>query len=695
MPKGIGYIGDPDHDSFIKLVDETDAYYEQQLQPFFDQFLPNWKLYLAMREDKRKEDEKWRANVFVPYPYSGLETKIEAMLDIMDSADRWIQMEGVDADDERNANPVELALDHVFRKNKFRSRVIGQLMRSGGVQGAQAYQVVWRRRTTPVDWIPEPGDLADLKEKVSIAIDNGAPKPPDPVTEPAQFRLWRDMVLTSKKVDSMPDPTRRDVVLWNEPYIKPFDISYLRFDPCIDEWEDQPIVIKHSVVSEEWLHAQVKAGEFDEEQVAAALSGPEGSSGGESPFFNEWRKEQAALMGTGVLTVANPLLRNPHVIREVFQPRQGIKYAVVLNNKAVINKDVEKMPYAHGGFPVGLFVPQPVPGFAIGLSHFHQPKSLYYEMNTLRSMRLDAVLISLLPILLREKDAGMPELRRVFRPGTVLDVNRASAVQQLVAKTVDPAAFREIFDIKQDIDETEATGGNVRGGQATIGRVSASESNDRTNRALVRMKGAVRRVEDQIDPMVKQALWLMYEFMDAKMRFQIGGGKDPFAYVAKSEVYEALDRDFRFRGATRVLNRELLAQQSMAWGKEFGANLAPVEMRSLMRRSYIALGLRGEDEVIQPQFTEIAQKAWESKMGMVPGAGGVGGGGEAAMPPEGSTPPSQPGQKVDMGQLLAEAMQRNEGGGLGPSVNPNAGGGPPVTASAPGTQTPNPEGAPA
>ncbi len=681
-PRAIGYVDDENHDEWIRRFSDIENYYREELSPWFDTFVDNWKLYLAQRADNRKEDEKWRANVFVPYPFSGLETKLAAILDLINVTDRYVQVQGVGPEDDDLASGPETLLDHTLRMNDFRTRIAGQVMRAAGIQGAEAYQVSWRNKVVPVSYQPDLADLAELQEFIAIAVEQGAPQPPSPVEHPAEFRMWADMAQKAGKTGGKTAPgidVSKSVTLFKGPHLRRRNITELRFDPRIEEWNEQPIVMARTVVSEEYVRAMVKKGAFDEGQVAKALQGYGGGADAGEESFQKWQTQVADMLKIRGVPFANPLIRNPIEIFEVYEPQAEVKYAVVMNRKAVVNTKPEKMPYDHNEFPVQLYRNHPLPGFAIGMSEFQQAKSLYNEMNRLRSYRLDAVLISLLPVLLRRKNAGMPEMRRQFRPGMVLDVEDVNSMAELRKSQVPAEAFREFFDIKVDIDETNSTPSQVRGGAATVGRVSATESQSRVSQAMVRMKDSLVRAEDEFNALVRQPLFLWYQLGDPEIRLETSGGKDPYT-IKRKDIYEALGRDFRFRGASRAVNRELLAQQTMQFLKDFGQNLAPVELRTGMKKAAESLGLRGVDQIIQDKFTKLAQTSWEMKMA---GAAAPVDPSKPGMPPAGGDPAAPtlpPGAPVDVGEEVQASLEHNEGGSLGAPGNVDRGPGqaPPV-----------------
>ena len=81
--------------------------------------------------------------------------------------------------------------------------------------------------------------------------------------------------------------------------------------------------------------------------------------------------------------------------------------------------------------------------------------------------------------------------------------------------------------------------------------------------------------------------------------------------ISKSDIFEALEVDYRFRGATRAVNRDMQIQQMLGFATELGANLLPKEMRSLMLLIWENFGVRGGSKVVTETGTKTLQQNWD------------------------------------------------------------------------------------
>jgi hypothetical protein len=251
----------------------------------------------------------------------------------------------------------------------------------------------------------------------------------------------------------------------------------------------------------------------------------------------------------------------------------------------------------------------------LGISELQQPEKLYLEMNSLRNLRLDAVTLAVLPAFLKQREVGLPEMQRVLKPGGIIESSRADALQQLTKFGSDIGhAFQELDSIKADIDETNSTPSLLRGSPSTVSRVSATETERRFNQALTRQKQRVLRIEDEMQPMVPQMLQLWYQFGDPIIRLQAGGGDaDAIGELPRETFMEALELDFRFRGATKALNKELQVQQLLGFLRDNREDLIPRERRALMKRAYETMGQKGGGEIVSEPGTDQLQAQFDQQ----------------------------------------------------------------------------------
>jgi hypothetical protein len=202
-----------------------------------------------------------------------------------------------------------------------------------------------------------------------------------------------------------------------------------------------------------------------------------------------------------------------------------------------------------------------VAGQAIGISEFKPVERLFYEMNTFRGLRLDALLMSILPVFVKAKEAGLTELQRNLVAGLIIETSRPDAVSQLTKVDIDPNIFREGHEFKNDIDEALGTLGNLRGKESAP-RVPATSSERAFNTTFARVKDRVIEFEGEISHFCPNSLFLCYQFWPSEHRVRVGGkpDMDPFVNYKREDFLEALDIDYAFRGARTAINDDLKTQ---------------------------------------------------------------------------------------------------------------------------------------
>jgi len=174
MPDVIGNINDPKHDAFVSDIMAAEDAMRLALEDPFMEITEYWKLFLARLEDERLPDEDWRANVHVPYPYSGVETVGSSMVDIMLSSDPPIQVTRVHETEKEFARALEFLYDHVLSMSRW-PLTLDMTFRELLVQGSAAMKVVQVNRTSKVNLRASQKDEEVFKASVVEAVKNGAP----------------------------------------------------------------------------------------------------------------------------------------------------------------------------------------------------------------------------------------------------------------------------------------------------------------------------------------------------------------------------------------------------------------------------------------------------------------------------------------------------------------------------------------
>jgi hypothetical protein len=97
----------------------------------------------------------------------------------------------------------------------------------------------------------------------------------------------------------------------------------------------------------------------------------------------------------------------------------------------------------------------------------------------------------------------------------------------------------------------------------------------------------------------------------------VGDEQDPFPqYMNRDTFLEALNMDIAFRGASRVMNRELHAQQLKDFLQTGAASqvapgipaLTGMEIRNGLRRIYDTLGHKGSKDIVTPEGDQLVMQ---------------------------------------------------------------------------------------
>jgi len=609
----IGGVGSEIHDKAVRRALEYENYYRDRLSTPFQSSVRDWKDYLGDRTDRRGAHEKWRANVHIPIPHSTAEAEIGVIVDNFMSPDPLVEPEAVRVKDESRARALTAAYDYWLRSGHFR-RFLTTLVRATKVQGTEGFKLLWDDDSVTFPYQPSQDEIQRFVGAVQMASQQfGMPPAPDFQTDPQGFAEWRrqvnEMAMTSSLPLSIPEPPVRvlSITRYRGPKLVRIPWYELRFDPRIEETAAQPVILHRMLKSKQWVQSQVEAGRFDAAQVETALRNFTGEK------FSQWEDQVSSMMGVGGSEAdAVNHYRDAVEIMEMFSPEDPeVKHAIILNRHAIVNTNPESMPYWDGGHCVGFLRDTLVPGYAIGMPFMKQIRPLFVEKDTLRSLRLDALTLAVLPVYLKQAGLGPVEMDSFLRPGLLATVSNVNGIVPLTKPQLPDAAFREDAQIDADIADYRSTYASVKGAPATVGRVSATDTERRFTQALSKHKLTVSSYEDDLSPFIPKMALLQYQKGDPELMVKLSGdNENPFATVKREDFLEAINMDFRFRGATKSLNRDAIIQQITQIVKEFMGVLAPSEIRAAGARMYDTSNLKGKEEVFQPENEALLQTNW-------------------------------------------------------------------------------------
>jgi hypothetical protein len=642
--------GGASHDRYVSEIVERERYLRDKLQGVFNDMVRWHRLYLADIEDPRGASEKWRACVHVPRAYGAIEALVSAELDILASTDPPIQCGPTGFDDVLAAKGAEELANLTLDLNRWRL-LTDMILREKRVQGTALFRSAWRTEWKDILLSPLSTDGASYKASLAKFLDEAeksgyhAPPAPDEVG----FFDWILKASEDLKIPAPQDPFNEKVTTatFNAPKIERLSIFDTRFDPTIEYIQDQPLFIIRSFRTEKWLKHMVDRGVFDGEAVQYAID-KGGSIDGRQENLSEQDKQIAEVMKISrTEAAADPYLLKAHTVWESFMPEEELKHCIVVNGCAIVNKQPTEMPYAHGEIPVTQLRNVPVAGLFCGISEIQQPERMYLELNAHHNLMLDFQMLNAMPVFKRIRSGGMQSQALQIRPGATWDVDRSDSI----ARAWEPAnlgPFLEIFNhLSREIDESGSSGANMRGAPATVGRVSATESQGRLGQAMGRATASAIRTEEEMVPAIRQWLMLWSQFTDYTTRKDIAKTN-----IGNDQLLAALQYDIRFRGATRTVRRDLLVQQMTTFAKEFRDLIPRPQMLEIGKRVWEAMGLKGGDLVIPQEQIEFESKVEAFKKAQAlaqmeapppppPGAGGPPPG-EMSPPPGGGEPPPPP-----------------------------------------------------
>lgn len=605
----------PDQDK-LKLINDLlaiDDFLVDQNAPIWNAVTRYWKLYFANRKDQRTESEKkWRANIWVPEPFVSVEARTAVQVDIITSADPPIQAEGIGEEDE-DGKKFERLFDYQLRGMGWRKFLLNAI-RAGSIQGTEFSQLFWSVKQHTVTVYPDKKQQEDFGKALYDAMLAGAPSPPDPVKDPQGFATWRQMVNEkgAVRVPEAPIGGKQMITSYRGPMLKRIPMPDLHADPLVQEIQDQRVVIHRMMMPREWLIARTGAGDefpFDPQEVQNAMD----SNKQDTNRLSQYEQKIAEAIGLTRINTADPLYSDAVELHACWMPRENgdFRYTMILNRAGIINKDPTRFYHWHGEIPIIAQRNIMVPGLLHGIGDLQQPEELFYELVALRNLRQDATTLSVFPAFQKLAGVGIPEALRKLTPGAIIPMSRLDAIKKLIDITVPPEAFREPMEIKSDIQNATATYPNVRGEAPSVGRVSATEQAQRLAHAAARIKLSAIQFDEDYDALPRQSFALWYQYGPSDLRVKIGGAPDAFLSYSKNDLAEAMAADYRFRGATKAVNREMLAQQLMTFADKYSGHMIPKEVRFLLTRVLDVLNIHGTSKIISEEGTAVVEKMYE------------------------------------------------------------------------------------
>jgi hypothetical protein len=472
-------------------------------------------------------------------------------------------------------------------------------------------------------------------------------------------------------------PIQHDVIKALGPKISlpsPWD---LYFDPKIVDAQEQTMIVHEMRVPHSWVMDNTgPRGQINPKTGLQYRFCPQAVAMAGTGFTAEGSKtEEDAVRAKGGISagpstaLSNPFAPLMDLLWECWQPKSPkFGYTVILNRIGKpINHPVDDpvgaasapgtysvpagqdptvppaptkswpYPYEHHEMPFFWGSTQPDSFSPLGMSEYERTIDLLREADQLRSMRIDTLMLLIMGVWQREGGffAGSGQLSPV--PGESFPVAEFGKMTNLFGhlKPDLVTAMGEQEYINNEHDACLGTGGNVRGSEAQVGRVTGAEQTARLERADERILMRLGNLEAGLARMPRQILMLMYQFARqqplAQRMLANVTGLPTFPWF---KVANAMNQDYQLAFTLGRKDKALVAQQASAWmGKDgmLGVQMGliqPPGVMEVLKQTAAASGLTNIGKII----TGLPP------MPAGPGPGGPPQPGPGGPPPEGGGP---------------------------------------------------------
>ncbi len=410
-----------------------------------------YKLYRSYAEKRDTGDR--RANLFIPYVYSIVETVVPRLIAAVFSSRPYIGILPVKEEAIENAKDMENLIDYQLTQKIGIIGVATSWFKEALIYGTSILKVGWEYEEDEV-WVDEP-----LMEIFGFPIGSRRVKKVQPVKDDPlveHIDLW----------DFYIDPRAKDIDEADYCIHKVFrDISYLK------RMEEQGI---YKNIDEVVKVSKEGAGSWYEEGVGTTA-------------FETGMNTRLGLIGMQSID-------KPSNKIEILEYWTDDRVIAVANRSVVIRND--ENPYHHRKKPFVRLVDVLVPHEFYGIGEIEPIEDLQYELNSLRNQRMDNIniLINRMWKVIRGADIDVRQL--VSRPGGIIEVDDMDDVQELQMTDLSGNAIENVIEmVRRDMDNADGVYDYARG-ETTDRRETATTAAILSRAANERFNLKVKLIED-------------------------------------------------------------------------------------------------------------------------------------------------------------------------------------------------------
>lgn len=410
-----------------------------------------YKLYRSYAE-KRDTGDK-RANLFIPYVYSIVETVVPRLIATVFSSRPYIGVLPVKEEAIENAKDMENLIDYQLTQKIGIIGVATSWFKEALIYGTSILKVGWEYEEDEV-WVDEP-----LMELFGFPVGSRRVKKVQPVKDDPlveHIDLW----------DFYIDPRAKDIDEADYCIHKVFrDVKYLK------RMEEQGI---YKNIDEVIKVNKEGAGSWYEEGVGTTA-------------FETGMNSRLGLIGMQSID-------KPSSKIEILEYWTDDRVIAVANRSVVIRND--ENPYHHRKKPFVRLVDVLVPHEFYGIGEIEPIEDLQYELNSLRNQRMDNIniLINRMWKVIRGADIDAKQL--VSRPGGIIEVDDMDDVQEIQMTDTSGNAIENVIEmVRRDMDNADGVYDYARG-ETTDRRETATTAALLSQAANERFNLKVKLIED-------------------------------------------------------------------------------------------------------------------------------------------------------------------------------------------------------
>lgn len=410
-----------------------------------------YKLFRSYAEKRDTGDN--RANLFIPYVYSIVETVVPRLVSTIFSSRPYIGILPVKEETVDNAKAMENLIDYQMTQKVGIVSVATSWIKEALIYGTSILKVGWDYEEDDV-WVDEPIAVLFGTPIGTRRVKKRQPVKDDPLVE--HIDLW----------DFYVDPEARDID----------DAQY-----CI-----------HKVYRDfEYLKNMEKLGIYKNIDEVIKLK-----KGNKNELFEEIGGNQAFETGMSnrLSLIGLQNIDKPTNKVELLEYWTDDRIIVVANRSVVIRN--EENPYHHRKKPFVRLVDVLVPHEFYGIGEIEPIEDLQYELNSLRNQRMDNInlIINRMWKVVRGADIDLKQL--VSRPGGIIEVDDMDDIQELEIQDTTRASIENVIElVRRDMDNADGVYDYARG-ETTDRRETATTASILSQAANERFKLKVTLMED-------------------------------------------------------------------------------------------------------------------------------------------------------------------------------------------------------